>query len=115
MRISDWSSDVCSSDLIAVGLAADYCRSLHRFHHRNEAGFRLRLPRTQTQKAFRPEQDKRKRHHSLPCGRAYNPCLVPDKKDCLPTRPETHTWKNRSGIKSALHQKRSEESGVGKE
>src|SRR3546814_20531382 len=43
MRISDWSSDVCSSDLQAVR-AAPLCRGDHRRDRWDAAGFRAVLP-----------------------------------------------------------------------
>src|SRR3546814_16251542 len=34
MRISDWSSDVCSSDLLGVALIHLHCESIVHFHRR---------------------------------------------------------------------------------
>src|SRR3546814_14460566 len=46
MRISDWSSDVCSSDLVAEAeLARDLARGAgHQLHHAARAGVADRLP-----------------------------------------------------------------------
>src|SRR3546814_18906529 len=41
MRISDWSSDVCSSDLIAEGDVIEADRPARRLGHRDRGGGRL--------------------------------------------------------------------------
>src|SRR3546814_7167917 len=74
MRISDWSSDVCSSDLKVTA------RRRHRIAHAARQGLahalRQRLDALQPQPALRRVADRRSRraagHEALAAGRARN-------------------------------------------
>src|SRR3546814_4582863 len=88
MRISDWSSDVCSSDLPAVASAAGQCRSAYPSHRGRTYRALPAHPqsgRTRCELRFRP---RRLSFRGL-CGRARLPA-EPERRACL-ARSEEHT------------------------
>src|SRR3546814_2794221 len=58
MRISDWSSDVCSSDLVAIGFAAAATQQFHDLTRQRHEMFARHLHALwrQAPKRFRPVQ-----------------------------------------------------------
>src|SRR3546814_19249566 len=77
MRISDWSSDVCSSDLADVAVAAEYLLRLHRALKAKirEGSFHDR----------RKQRDDRVRLRPL-C--RFGMCMRAVELECRPTRSE---------------------------
>src|SRR3546814_20759818 len=96
MRISDWSSDVCSSDLLYAGRAEERD---HRWAH---AGF------VRTDDRLRGHQDPALRLREVPAGR-----FAPDHADEVRGRGDGD-WSQLSGI-AAEGAARSAERRVGQE
>src|SRR3546814_5734094 len=87
MRISDWSSDVCSSDLHAVDRAFDQLRILDRLdiirlhfgidiHEARDFFLRLRIDARHRAGRERDERQRRKRGGALPQGEADRKSVV---------------------------------------